>query len=219
MTNSPETLITPVVSFIVEYAIKGGGPLAVALTVIKLALPKIREWRAVLTELKQLVQTFPSLVEQGKQLTKVASELSTNGGATVKDAILRIEASNLRNEELLSRITAKQNRIWKNAGACLFYMDPNGFLTEANDALTDLVDKEEAQLLNTGWLNTIAIERRRQVLEEWEQAIRQHRIFEIETIMHVGQRNFPVLIRAVPLTVNNSTLIGYDGIVKPLERQ
>lgn len=231
MINPENPVLTPLAAKIVEaitaaLSISGG-----VLIFIKAILPKLQRWYQLYKELSEVIKGLPMFMQTSQDVSTAVKELSTNGGTSLKDAVLRIEEATLRNEasivqntvatqrteELLSRLSARHQHLWKNSPSICFYADPMGLVTETNLAFQKVVNKNEDQLLRHGWINCIQIDKRNSVWQEWDQAIKQQRMFEVETIFNNRETQHKVFIKAVPILVTGGILIGYDGLIEILE--
>lgn len=164
--------------------------------------PSIREFFTFLGAVAKGLQQMPAMVESQQSIEK---ELKPNGGATLRDAIMRIEQSMATRE-------ARANAVWQALAQSLFEADPVGRINKCNRALAHLVQKNEDDLMNMGWLNLIPLPERYVVATEWKTCMAERRNFEMQINIHAARGLMKCQMRAEPILVGEE-LLGWSGSI------
>lgn len=142
------------------------------------------------------------------RINRVLAELAPNGGASLRDAINRIEKTGLRLENRLRAY------IDLNNDTGVFESKPNGECIFANKVLCDLLGLHPDQVVGNGWINGIHPEDRHRVWDSWSNAIHQ-RIEFTEKYRMVNEKTQVITLikcQAVPLILDG-VIQGWMGIV------
>jgi PAS domain S-box-containing protein len=155
-----------------------------------------------------LLQWFKGWAVMKKQIEKIYIEMGPNGGATIKDAITRIEMR-------LVGVEQKQNVYLLEAPHGLFEANVEGRVTGANRTLCSLVGRQENEMKGFGWINSVAPHDRDRVVSKWEKSIEEkmeyHDAFDFR---HKDGKIIPV--NAVAYAMENPTsheIIGWLGTI------
>jgi PAS domain S-box-containing protein len=160
-------------------------------------------WVKILRPFWNFIKRVALLIDS---IENIMCELRPNGGASLRDAINRIEAG-LILEQNARRAAAMVMSVglWESDGVgnCLWankkYLEMAGLLPE--------------QARGFGWINGIHIDERNKVLTEWTKALEQKRIFSM-LVRFERQRS---IVYAVPALNNSGELLGYVGTSTPVE--
>lgn len=142
-------------------------------------------------------------------LEKLQEEFKPNGGSSLRDAINRIE-----NKLLIEQHARRAMSIAMDIG--VFESNGQGLCTWVNQYYTDMTGLTVDDAKNFGWVTSIYEEDRDRVTEEWEQAVRQKRVFRLEyNYMNTRTSEFvPVTCIAYPILNDKGDVIGFIGIVE-----
>lgn len=130
----------------------------------------------------------------------VYAEVTPNGGGSIKDAIVRMEAMQLAALQLTGKA------YWLSA--------PDGRCTFASNKLAMMMGLTPDQIQGWGWVSAVAPEYRRPCKEEWMAAVSDQREFHMdyEYVRPDGSR-LPVTGHAIPCihaqTKQTVGMIGY----------
>ena len=173
-----------------------GSAIAIAGAALKFMIRPIRKWLARIAVAIADIQ-------------QVKSEVTPNGGGSLKDIVSRIDA---RGERTAARTLALQDA----QSACIYECDTDGCCTYANRALCDLFGIEQAAMMGNGWLTAIDHEHRAEVFEVWAHAASHGIPYENDYTV-VNQRAHTRLkcrTYARPMRNSAGKVIGYSGIVE-----
>lgn len=150
-----------------------------------------------------LNKTYYKLDTIVKYVEKLMMEFKPNGGASLKDALNRIE-SKIAEIDLTQKIY-----IDADSNIPMFQTDPQGNYRWVNKSFLELVDRPLEEVIGTGWELTVSQQDREAVREEWRQAVSDHRIFEYNyTIQDSFGREHKVKCRA-----SGNEKSGYVGLI------
>lgn len=147
-------------------------------------------------------------------LEKLQEEFKPNGGSSLRDAINRIEM-----RLLIEQHARRAMSVAMDVG--VFETDGNGLCTWVNQLYTDVSGLTTEEAKNFGWVAGIYEKDRDRVTEEWEQAVKQKRVFKLEyAYINVRNSEFtPAQCTAYPITNNKGDTIGFIGIVRKLNNE
>jgi PAS domain S-box-containing protein len=199
----------------------GAGVIAILLTLGLLAVAKknIRDeflkplygllLQPFLTRRKKISEVLDKVEIINLRTETIEHELKTNGGSSVKDAVLRIE----KHQDYFSAKFRHGDHIAKEA---LFEFDENGNCTFVNRAMCLLLNVESTELLNRAWINRIEHSMRERVKLEWKDAI-ENKISLDSRINFIDGSDgevFQVRLHAQPNIDRNGNLKGFFGHVE-----
>lgn len=139
-------------------------------------------------------------------IESIMCELRPNGGASLRDAVNRIEAG-LIFEQNARRAAAMVMDVG------LWETDAQGNHLWANKKWLEMTSLLPEQARGFGWVNGVHIDDRERVLTEWDKAFSQKRIFN----MRMRYINQQVIVYAVPALKSTGELLGYVGVSTPVE--
>lgn len=172
-------------------------------------------WKTVV---KPLFTVGRHLTRIYEALLKVQYELKPNGGASLRDAVNRLEASvdTVRRNQAIGqdRIRAMLN----DAQDGHFEADSEGAWHWTNSTLLRLLDKPHDELNGFGWVNAVSEETRDDIYQRFASAVRQHRTFEARVELAHRKAGLPwsVWVRCHPLRDAEQRVTGFFGVVKGL---
>jgi len=152
---------------------------------------------------------FLAIFELHAKIDAITAQLSTNGGSSLRDAIIRIEKRQCREAE-------KTRLIIEGGEHACFEFDENGKCIYVNQPYMQLIDRiDEKEVLGMNWRHLIYEDDREAVLESWDRAIKEARIFEEHFSYQDRKGNrIPVLCKAYPMYDYNQKVVGWFGISK-----
>lgn len=139
---------------------------------------------------------------------EILAELRPNGGASLKDAVLRIEDRQVRMGGRLDMVLLAL----EDAGA-VYETDEEGLCIWVSPAYCRLVGRTLEETLGWGWVMHIWPADVDRVRQEWRLAVEEHRSFEMRFRMTGADgRVISVLSRATPLKVG-PRVVGWSGLL------
>lgn len=131
--------------------------------------------KAPLQTIRELV-TFREEVAQISQKTDtIAKQMERNGGSSMADKIAQIAESVAEIGE-----RQKYHLFRRNEELGLFETDSAGSWTIVNPLIPQIMGRSELEILGQGWTNAIVREQRQQIVQEYFDAIKFQRIYEVE---------------------------------------
>lgn len=163
-----------------------------------------------------LIFWIHSIYSQIKKLTnnvtKITSELSPNGGKSIKDTINRIkEDTEHINDRLYSIELLNKFHLDLDDDIAIFRTDKEGNLVWANKGFLDLVDKSLHEVLHYDWYNIIDQHERLQFMQSWADSMHNLQKFQYDCNIHSA--NGKILARFKAEGIKN---IGYVGVITKL---
>lgn len=161
---------------------------------------KWEEFKVAHENLKKLVIFIPTI-------ERIDYELKPNGGSSVKDAINRIESKiNLQDQKVLALI--------KSMPYGTFISDSDGNWTDVNLTLCRITGRTESELEGRDWLNWIDEKHKSGVILEWERAIKNKMVFDVEVnYSNPTGEYIPLRFSGNQLKNEKDELVGYFGTV------
>jgi PAS domain S-box-containing protein len=164
----------------------------------------------ILKYLKQVGGFFKDLFLIPGRVKFMLSELSHNGGSSLKDAIQRMEGRQISNElKLIYVVDAIQD-----SGS--FETNENGFCVKVSIGYCHLVGRNEEESLGIGWQNFLHPEDRERVSNEWSETIENKSYFVSTYRMMKDGKPFTVFCRAYVLLDPKKNVSGWFGIIKKI---
>lgn len=141
------------------------------------------------------------------KLDKLISEVSPNGGGSMRDAINRIEANQITIEERVKILLLdSSDMIWES--------DVAGNWIWANQTLLNKIDANLSDVAGHGWIVAVPELQRERVVREWERAIADKREFRLDfSFQNPNNIETKVTAKAWPLR-RGGKLYGWIGIAK-----
>jgi len=127
------------------------------------------------------------------QVNMLMAEFKSNGGASLRDSIERIELTTARAEE-------RQKVLLSLVPYGLVETDSAGRLIFTNRTYLRWTGRTDDELYGDGWFIAVHVEDQSRVAAEWEKAVRQKRAWEGRfRIVNVDGGTIPVFLRAYPM--------------------
>lgn len=166
--------------------------------------------------LAPIVSFFHGIAEAPKRIDTLDSkldlileELKPNSGGSVKDVIARLDAKlSLGEEQRLLLLNTNVNGIWVS--------NQLGDCTWVNDTLRKKVGaKDFSDLIGDNWINCVHPGDRRMVIDEWDDAVRNGRDFNLHYKLINMETQVPIQVHGVakPARDYKGSLIGYNGVL------
>lgn len=121
--------------------------------------------------LKQIIAFGKNFLSMPETIKKIELETKTNGGATIKDALNRIEKRQLIQEQRTLHLLEISCEIG------IFEADPHGNIIRSNSMFAAITGKSQDELQGNSWINNLSHEDRDRVYNEFSLAINQKRLF------------------------------------------
>jgi len=143
----------------------------------------------------------------------IQKELTHNGGASLKDAVRRIETSiHVNNNKFRSYLSLQKQPIWES--------DADGNCEWVNDAYTRITGYSLDHLKNRGWMMIVKRDERAYIENEWQRSIAERRTFNHQlTIVGSNGDEYKVHAHGYPVVSNTGDVMGYIGILDAVEVQ
>lgn len=157
-------------------------------------------WKKVV---KPTVNHFRNHSKLSDQVEYIFQQVKPNGGTSIKDSLVRIEA-------LASIASERQKAILHDATAAIIETNPQGKCIWVNRTFTKLVQRTPAEVIGYGWFNVIAPEDREIVMKNWKDSVSQDIEYftEFNFITLEGTR-IPVKFSSYKMINKQNVSIGY----------
>ena len=143
-------------------------------------------------------------------LQNIQSELTNNGGQSLKDIVLRIEEKQVAIDAFLRAQLNIHN-------VAIVRTDASGKLFACNRAYQHITGASLAEVQGDGWINVIHPEDRARVKKLWELAVEEQREFhEIIRFKNADGFCFSANANAYREIDSHGVLRGYLGVITPL---
>lgn len=184
----------------------------IVITICTLVTTAYGAWRIIIKPIRSLVSNAIGVM---KAIYHIQSELNPNGGASLRDAINRIELQLLM-EQSARRATAMvlDVGVWE--------ADKDGNYIWANRTWLDMNGLSLEDARGHGWVNGISRRDRERMERDWQEAVERKTVFDAETdyvkrdIAGKPIRTTKVSIYAMPIKDADGNLQGYVGISTPI---
>lgn len=146
-------------------------------------------WKKFISPLVKLVKNHDNFIKSVNDLRLLMEkELKTNGGNSLKDAIIDMRATCNRIENRQKIIEQRTKAGLHYSNVALFETDVAGRLVWSNAHLSNFFDNTSKELEGYDWLNIIEEEDRAEVLEEFQSCLSMNRKFSKLTKTTQGKR-------------------------------
>lgn len=147
------------------------------------------------------------LDELSTKLNFIVSEMTVNGGASIKDQLNRVE-------EVCSLTNERQRARMLDSDDLVFESDENGDVIWVNRTYARTVQRVTQELLGHGWVNAIAPDYRERVTESWYNSVAEDREFEMSFEFATPDGDtFPVILRSYKMRDPRKATIGFLGTI------
>ena len=141
-------------------------------------------WKKFLKPIVKLCKNQDFFIASVEEIRK---ELQTNGGSSLKDAIISMRESCARIENRQKVIIQRTKAALHYSNVALFETDETGRLVWSNANLCDLTKDIVNSLEGFDWINLFKEEEREEVLGEFESCLSMNRRFSKVTEMQNGK--------------------------------
>lgn len=135
-------------------------------------------WVRVIRPILKLINSHENTI---KTISEIKAELTTNGGNSVKDAIIDLRKTCRRIEVNQKIIEQRTKATLHYSEIALFETDKNGRLIWNNVNFCKFTTKDNNNLQGFDWLSIIEEEEREEVLSEFKSCLQMNRKFSKET--------------------------------------
>lgn len=159
---------------------------------------KVNEYNAIVTAVQAMTA----------DMKLIKGILQTNGGASIADAVARMEQS-----LSLQRSTVRMHA--NLLSYATFEADKEGDWTHISRQITIWTGFSREDLMEARWVSHIRSDQRKEVQLYWGHCIIDQRMFEAEfTIVTPDEREVRVCCQAFPSFCTRNILIGWNGTVE-----
>lgn len=108
-----------------------------------------------------------------------------------------------------------------NAQQSIFEANKNGQYVWINKTYEVLIGRSLRQIKGNGWLNSIHPDMRQKVYEQWNAAIQQERVFEMDyqVVNILTEQVIDVSSEAYAIKNINGDIQGYVGYIRKIQRK
>ncbi len=135
-------------------------------------------WKKVIKPLVKLCKNQDFFVES---INDIKKELTTNGGSSLKDAIISMGESCARIEDRQKVIIQRTKAALHYSGAALFETDEDGRMTWSNANFCKFLPAGGSQFEGYDWLTIIHEDEREEVMQEFLSCLQMNRRFSKPT--------------------------------------
>lgn len=136
-------------------------------------------WGVYVKGIKPTVRKWKAYEKSKMDMIKgIASELSFNGGGSVKDAIFGLTDSVKTINYRLDGIEENQKIAMNLQGIAFWVSDENGECTYASPGLCKVMGRSESEILNSNWMGWLHPEDKQRVVEAWQFSVENKAPFD-----------------------------------------
>lgn len=152
-------------------------------------------WRKIIRPLFKIFKANEKILET---IGDIKKELSTNGGGSLKDAIIDLKLTCKRIEETQKIIEQRSRSSLNFTDAALFETDKDGNLIWHNEKFLELTNAKNNEINGYDWISRIKEEDRAEFIEELQSCINMSRKFEFVAKLDSGKKlkfkGFPIKV-------------------------
>lgn len=171
--------------------------------IIKLSIVIGALWVIYEKMIKPSFALFKKIRSTTDIIEKIYNEFKPNGGSSMRDSINRLEND-------IKNLNHFKFAILNTDERPIFLTDENGKYIFANLSYLTLADRELDEVLSSGWMNNVKLTERTIVYNEWNNAIKDKRNFELQYTF-INRAGNEYNVHSVAL-VNKDA--GYFGLLK-----
>lgn len=150
-------------------------------------------------------------IEIRTTLAEVLSEMRPNGGASMRDAIDRIDYKQGGFDAFLNAQLNIQN-------VAVVRTDAKGKLTNVNRQYQRMMGYSLAEVLGEGWINVIHPDNRDKIVDNWKDAVEAEREFSEDIkYLRVDGTSFMAHANVYREIDDNGNIRGWLGVIIPLD--
>lgn len=162
-------------------------------------------WKRVI---KPMFIQYQYAQEMLNKINLIVSELTPNGGGSIKDIITRIESRQMIVESRTRALLIdSESGMWESdeEGQCIWW----------NRTLENMHGREPTGM---NWVAAVTPEQRENVLKEWEQSVRLKREFYMKiTYQRQDGTQTPCVVKAYPLLDAKKQVRGWVGVATKIK--
>lgn len=164
-------------------------------------------WKKFIKPLVKLVKNHDVFIKSVDDLrVLMEKELKTNGGNSIKDAIIDMRETCSRIENRQRIITQRTKAALHYSNVALFETDEDGRLVWSNSGLSQIVNGTTNSIEGFDWINLIKEDEREEVMDEFRSCIAMNRRFSKITQL---QDNTQVRLLGYPYRISDSEHGGF----------
>jgi PAS domain S-box-containing protein len=163
----------------------------------------------VLTKTNEKFEKIDKNIEEvSQQVKRVHKEVIPNSGSSMRDSINRIE-------ERVMVMGARQDAMTELSDDVWWEADAKGHVTVVNKKFTELVGRDEKEILGANWKNTVHPDDIDSLGAKWAQAVLDQRDTEFEyRVVRPDGHIIPVKAKSTVRRDQRGQLIGWFGTVR-----
>jgi PAS domain S-box-containing protein len=158
-----------------------------------------------------------SVTEVHNKVQKIYAELQPNGGDSLRDQVVRMNAvvTRIETRQLVSEQIDRQ--VFAALPMGVFWMDERGRCTEVNKNFCRITGRTTEEMTGASWANYLHPDERETVYEEWKLCIAETRTFEqVYRLVRPDGLVQRVRGRACALLSREGKSIGWFGTIEKL---
>jgi len=155
---------------------------------------------------------YDNLMKVHAQINTIFKELTPNGGGSLKDNVNQLTIELKKNTDMTEVIYHSQHWLLDNRDEPIFESQSDGKCTWVNKPYMNLLRRDMSYFINHGWKSAIHDDDRERVVENWNSAVRDGRLFE-DTYRMVDSTGKSIKVEC---TATKMAKGGYIGNIKVL---
>ncbi len=164
-------------------------------------------WKRFIKPLIKLIKNHDVFIKSVDDLRLLMEkELKTNGGNSIKDAIIDMRETCNRIENRQRVITQRTKAALHYSNVALFETDEDGRLVWSNSGLSQMVNGTTNSIEGYDWINLIKEDEREEVMDEFRSYIEMNRRFSKVTKL---QNDTPIRLLGYPYRISDSEHGGF----------
>lgn len=158
-----------------------------------------------------------NIIDRVRGVYKIRQEMNDFKNAIVP-VLQRIEANQELQKQNGAVTTAMQNTLMNMIGSNVFKTDLKGNWIHVNRNLVNLTGMQYRDMLENGWLSCIAPKDRIRVSAEWDSAIEDNRVTEIDfDLINRDKKYIHVMLRTQKIECAEKINFGFIGSIMIIE--
>jgi PAS domain S-box-containing protein len=163
------------------------------------------------------IQYFKRITQTHEKVEKILKEVQTNGGGSLKDAVLAISSKVNEITFHVNKHQHTQRAILSILGLVgenslgLYETDEKGNCTYVTHRWSEITSLHDSEAFGHGWINAVHAEDREEVMLEFSNAIRQERNFFMSYRLAHSDRK--VVSYCFPLVIEKK-VAGFIGVIR-----
>lgn len=162
-------------------------------------------WKKLIKPTQKFVEEVKQCQEEVRESIKIIrSEVVTNGGSSIKDAVDSLKGTCERIEERQQVLDQRSKASLHYHDEALFETDDIGHITWFNERFKKLIDNED--LKGYDWLSIMAENKRESFIKEFASCLEMSRKLDFET---EDTNDNPISFVGYPYKINDKTHRGF----------